>query len=316
MLISDEKKRAARLEQQKNEGVTGRYKRRYHFTLKQQHWITPGYLTRHQMTGQLDCGLIHAGADGLQTWSFEMRNLQFDWNPNAVPEIYFLFAYPSRIDLNINKDGKLTDGGTSVNYQERWNRQYKKEIALRLKGDERAENLLHALGGIKNNDKLALGLLEVNPLVVALGNMVKLNYNLNHCNEPAGEFGERFTGEIVKENYFSGNIPLPLKTTWIKRETEEENIEEWTHLGGLVKEKYPEYELRKQLRMITGNQNPPTDNPQVEFAELYRMERVSSDFLQLAYGLLQTETLLADTWVKSEELELITDENGIVYGTE
>ncbi len=316
MFVSDKKKQAADLDRQRSEGVTGSHKRRYHFTLKQQHWIAPGYLTRHEITGQYDCGLQNTHPGGLQTWSIELRNLRFDWNPHAAAEIYYLFAYPSRMDIHIDKDGTLTGGITPVDCRERWNRQYKNDISLRLKDDkERAGNLLRALGGSRNNDKLALGLLASNPLVTALCNMVKLNYNLNKRNEQAGAFGERFTGEIVKPHYFSENIHLPLKTTWLQRQPENEDLQEWTHLGGLIKEKYREDELRKMLRMITGNQNPETD-VQVEFAEMYRMEPVTDDFLQIGYALLQTETVLTDTWVKSEELEMITDEKGVVYGTE
>ena len=315
MFASDEKKQAAEIARQKNEGVTGRYQRRYNFTLKQQHWIAPGILTKHQITGQFDCGLVNISG-GVQTWSIEQRNLQFDWNPNALPEVYAIFSYPSRMDIQIDNQGKIVGGDTHVNFHKRWHTLYKDTCISHLSdANERKENLLQTFSGRENNLPLALGLLEVNPWVGALCNIVKLNAQIAQANEPPGMFGERFTGEIVKKNYFSEHIHLPLKTTWLQRDIADENMQEWSHVGGLVKEKYQEYELRKMLRMITGSQQLDTDID-VTFAELYRLERMSADLLQIGYCLLQTETLIKDTWVKSEELEMETEENGIIYGTE
>ena len=143
--------------------------------------------------------------------------------------------------------------------------------------------------------------------------MAVLNYRLN--SEPAekGEFGERFTGELILPDYFGKDIPLPLKTTWLERETGNEKTEEWIRLGGLLEEKYPEESFRRMIRKVTGifNLEVPL---YVDFSEFYRLTQPREGFRQMLCCGLRTQTLIKDVWLKHEDLEMNEDGKGVVYG--
>jgi hypothetical protein len=300
------------IEEQKKYGVTGSFKKRYNFTLNQQQWIAPGYSSRNTIKGVFDCGLEHTDPKTFtQTWSIELRNLVFDWNPQALPEIYFLFAYPSRINVRIDTSGHITDGSTWVNYADKWGKKYKNEVFTRIENPERANNFYNSLCG--TNHELAVGLLRNNPLMTALGNVANLDYRLNSEPSDKGEFGERYTGELVKENYFGEDIHLPLKTTWLKKETGDEKTEEWAHLGGLIAEKYPEEAFRRMMRKATGifNLEVPMH---VEFSEFYRLTKPVEGFRQTVCCGLCMQTIVRDVWLKHEDLEMNEDGKGVVYG--
>lgn len=283
--------------------VTEKYNRTYSFVLKQAQRIHPNYLTNNRITGDFEWGLKQAESEDVQIWNLKINDLQFDWNPNAVAETYFLFAFPSCIDIKINKEGSVIGGDTDFNICEAWNKTCRNELYERIKDKEQADRLFDAINGSQSKE-LAVELIKINPITSALCNVVKLNYNLKYNNEEAGEFGERFTGEIEKSNYFFNDIGLPLKTTWLKRALSDEREEEWSHLGGLAADKYKESEMRQKLRLLTGEQNPAIDTD-VNFIEVYRMDKLQDDFRLPSYGLFQTSTQIETLWEKAEECEII-----------
>jgi len=308
-----EKKAKEAIEKQRNYGVTGNYKKRFQFTLEQEQWIAPGYGYNNKIKGVLDCGLFRTNSvTNTQTWSIEMRDLEFDWNPRALPESYFLFAYPYRMDVEIDKSGKITKGSTWINYAEGWRKKYKDEIFRRMSNPERADTFYHSFCGNPNHT-LAVKLLKNNPLLIAFGNVIALNYKLNNEPEPKGEFGERYSSDLIKTDYFGEDIPLPLKTTWLEKETGDEKMEEWIRLGGLQKEKYPEEDFRRMLRQVTGifNLEVPVH---VDFSEFYRLSQPWKGFRQILCCGAHTQTLIKDVWIKNEDLEMNEDEKGVVYG--
>ena len=307
-----EQKARQHMEEQKNYGITGSYQKRYLFTLEQAHAITPGYTYRNMIKGAFDCGLERINpATSVQKWSIEMRDLEFDWNPQAQPELYFLFAFPYRMDIEIDVSGQVTGGKTWVNYAEGWKKKYKQEIFERMGKTERADNFYGSLRG--QDDAFAVELLKINPLVTALGNVAALNYRLNSEPSVAGEFGERYTGELVKTDYFGEDLPLPLKTTWLQKETGDAETEEWIRLGGLLAEKYPEDGFRRMMRKVTGifNLEVPMH---VEFSEYYHLSQPREGFRQLLSCGMRTQTHIRDVWLKHEDLEMIEDGKGVVYG--
>ena len=83
--------------------------------------------------------------------------------------------------------------------------------------------------------------------------------------------------------------------------------------GGLVKEKYQEEKFRNVMRQITDifNLEVPMD---VDYSEVYQMDKVSDDFRQIRYVNLYTRTLIDEVWAKEDFLEMTTDEGGVVYG--
>ena len=313
LIKSPEQKVQQYIREQKNYGIDGSYKKRYRFTLEQTQCIAPGCGYRNIVKGVFDCGLRHINPDTYtQKWSIEMRDLEFDRNPQAQPEMYFLFAFPYRMDIMIDAAGRVTQGNTWVNYADGWWKKYKKEIKEWIGDTDRAKNLHNELYG--NMDKAyAVELLNNNPLVVALGNVVALNYKLNNEPDTAGEFGERYTAELIKTNYFGEDLSLPLKTTWLKKETDDANTEEWIRLGGLLTEKYPEEDFRRMMRQVTGifNLEVPL---RVDFSEFYRLEKPYEGFRQIVSCGLHTQTLIKDVWFKYEDLEMIEDGKGVVYG--
>lgn len=287
--------------------VADTYHRTYSFVWKQMQYIYPGYLTNNRITGLCEWKLKQIESEHIQVWTFRMKDLQFDWNPNSVAEMYFLFAFPACMDIKIDQEGSITGVNTDFDLCSVWNKTYKNELYERIAEKEQADALWEAING-ENRMQLALGLLKVNPIVSALCNMIKLNHKLKYNHEPVGEFGERFTGEIEKPDYFAEGIALPLKTTWLKRELENEKEEEWTHLGGLVSDRYREDEVRKMLRLITGEQNPAVD-VEVSFTEVYRMDQREDDYRLISYGLFQTSTRIQSLWEKAEELELTIEKS-------
>ena len=152
-----------------------------------------------------------------------------------------------------------------------------------------------------------------NPLLIALGNVIALDYKISNEPESEGEFGERFTSELVKPDYFGEDIPLPLKTTWLERETGDGKTEEWIRLGGLLEEKYPEEAFRRMMRKITGifNLEAPVH---VDFSEFYRLNQPWKGFRQMLCCGMRTQTLIKDVWLKYEDLEMNEDGKGVVYG--
>lgn len=309
---SPEQQARQHIEEQKNDGITGSYKKRYRFTLEQAHLIAPGYNYRNIVKGALDCGLIHTHPTTLtQKWSIELRDLEFDWNPQAQPELYFLFAFPYRMDIEIDISGKVLEGQTWVDYADGWKKKYKKALFERMGKTEHADNFYHSL--CSKDDDFAVELLKNNPLVIALGNVAALNYKLNNEPAAAGEFGERYTAEFIKTDYFGEDLPLPLNTTWIQKETGDAETEEWIRLGGLLAEKYPEDGFRRMMRNVTGifNLEVPVH---VDFSEFYRLEQPYKGFRQILSCGLRTQSLIKDVWLKHEDLEMIEDEKGVVYG--
>jgi hypothetical protein len=94
---------------------------------------------------------------------------------------------------------------------------------------------------------------------------------------------------------------------------EDETEERWVRFGGLIKEKYQEEEFKRIMRRITDvfNLEVPV---YVEHSELYQMDRIRDDFRQIKYMEMNSLSLIKDTWMKSEKLELIMDEKEVVYG--
>ena len=309
---SPEERRKEAVAEQKNSGVTGNNKKRYRFKYEQAQWIAPGDAYRNIIRGALDCGLHTVNtATHAQGWSIEIRDLEFDWNPQALPENYFLFAYPYRMDVKIDASGQITGGSTWVDYAEGWRKKYKDEIFQRIDNPERAKTVYDSF--YTKNDILALRLLKNNPLLIALGNVIALNYKINNEPEDKGEFGERYTAELIKPDYFGEDIPLPLKTTWLEKETGDEKTEEWMRLGGLLTEKYPEEAFRRMMRKITGifNLEVPMN---VDFSEFYRLAQpLNNGFRQMLCCGMQTQTLIKDVWFKYEDLEMNEDGKGVVY---
>lgn len=287
------------------DNVTESKSRTYSFVWKQIQQIYPGYSIHNRITGRFEWRLKQIESKEIQVWSQSIMDLEFDWNPKAVAETYFLFAFPSCMDIKIDKDGSVVGGATDFNLREAWNNAYGNELYERIADQEQADRLYKAIND-KNSMRLAVGLLKANPLVEVLGNMIKLNYKLKHENEAAGEFGERFTGEIEKPDYFFEGIGLPLKTTWLRRELENTWEEEWTHLGGLVRDRYREDEMREKLRLATGEQAPSVD-VDASFTEVYRMDKIEDDRRLISYGLFQTWTWIKSLWSKAEELEITVE---------
>lgn len=313
---SDKQKQKA-IEWQKDRGVTGNYKKRYDFTWEQQQWLAPGYLTKHTIQGKFDCGLNgNNRQSGEQVWSVEMRDLSFDWNEHAVPETYFLAAFPWRMDIKISKEGLFLSGDTWVDYRDAWKMRYKKSIIEHIADKKRAEEFYQSLayGGNKADHTLSLSLLKNNPLVIALCHMVYLNYRINNQeNEERGEFGEQFTSELVKPDYFYEDIHLPLKTTWLRSDVVNPDQEAWSRVGGPDEEKYQDGELMRLLRKVTGIFNLRVNDLYVDYSELYHVEKIRDDFRQLLYAEQYLETMINQAWMKSERLEMKTDEKGVVY---
>ena len=311
-VITPEQRTREAIEMQKNYGITGDYKKRYLFKYEQKQWIAPGYSYNNIVKGAIDCGLVHIHPVlHTQTWSIEMRDLEFDWNPQALPENYFIFAYPYRIDIQIDSSGQVIDGNTWVDYSEEWRKKYKQEIFQRIENPDRAKTFYDSL--CEKNHEFTIMLLKNNPMIIALGNVAALNYKINYEPEVKGEFGECYTSELVKKDYFGEDIPLPLKTTWLERNAGDEEIEEWVRLGGLLPEKYPEEDFRRMLRKITGifNLEVPV---YVDFSEFYSLTKPDASFRQIRCCGMRTQSLIKDVWLKHEDLEMKEDGKGVIYG--
>lgn len=313
MFSSPEKRAAKAIEEEKNYGIEGEYKRRYTFTIEQKHFIAPQYYSHYRIEGFFDCGLLwNNPSAGTQCWSIEMRNLVFDRNEYTIPEQYFMFSFPYRMDIVFDSSGQLVSGGTWIDVPDRWRHRYKKSIYEQIENKDRAGafyDMMRSWG-----KKEALDVLKSNPLTGSLGTICMLNHRLNTSSSiPPGQFGELFTSDLIKKDYFCGKIALPLKTTWLRQELEDEEEERWIRLGGLDREKYQEEDFRKVMREITDvfNLEVPVH---VEFSEVYQLERVRDNFRQMKYAEMQTSTLIKDIWAKHEHIELIEDVKGVVYG--
>jgi hypothetical protein len=310
---TSEKRKKRIAQEERNRGITGAYRKRYRFKLEEQLWTAPGYALHNITKGVFDCGLIRMHPhDYTQTWSIELRDLEFDRNPQALPKSYFLFAFPYRMDIRIDASGQITGGSTWVNYAEGWKKKYKDEIFKTMGDTDRARAFCNSLSA--NTDRsFAVALLKNNPVVMSLCNAVYLNARINGAPEEKGAFGERYTGEVVKHDYFGEGISLPLKTTWLQRETEDKDTEEWIRLGGLQTEKYSEEAFRRMMRNLTGifNLEAPMH---VEFSEFYRLTRPQEGVRQIQCCGLRTQTLVKDVWLKHEDLEMHEDGKGVVYG--
>ncbi len=310
---SPEKRAAKAIEKQKNYGVGGKYKRRYRFTIEQKHFIAPKYYSHFLIRGVFDTGLLWDNqSKGTQCWSIEMREPEFDLNEHAAPEYYYMFFFPYRIDIVIDTAGRLLSGDTWIDLPDHWRRRYKKSIYKHIENRDRADEFYRMMRSW--DKKEAVKVLNFNPLTVSLGTICMLNHNLNTSPpDIAGEFGEMFTQELIKKDYFCPKIHLPLKTTWLRQEMEDEREERWIRLGGLVKEKYQEADFRKVMRELTDvfNLEVPMH---VEFSEFYQLDRLRDDFRRMKYAEMHTQTLIKGIWAKSEHVELSEDEKGVVYG--
>ena len=127
--------------------VADAYHRAYSFVWKQMQYIYPGYLTNNRITGRCEWRLKHVESGDIQVWTFRMMDLQFDWNPNSVAEMYFLFAFPACMDLKINQDGSIIGVNTDLDLCATWNKTYKNELYERIAEKEQADALWEAING-------------------------------------------------------------------------------------------------------------------------------------------------------------------------
>ena len=310
---SKEKSKQDEIQKQKNQGIIGNYQKRFCFEYKQRQFIAPKILTIHNIKGNFDCGLVKSDRNtGNQIWSIEIRDLEFDWNKNVVPENYFLFGFPFRMDIQFNNWGTITNAETWTNYKLDWKEKYRKQIFEQLTEKKRAENFYNLV--MSNSKRLSLSMLKINPLIKVLGNLVFINNLTNKgVGNTLGEYGEQFQSKEAIPNYFSSEIHLPLNNIWFRRELNDPILEEWSVISGIDEKQLQERELKDFLRKATGHSN--IHLPLVLDSDKYfRLDKIHDNFRHLKYAELTTQTLLRELWVKEEYIELISDEKGVIYG--
>lgn len=302
---SEEKKKQEQIQWQKDHGIIGYYKRRYAFEHKLRQWIAPGYLTQHNIKGSFDIGLMKTDPkDETQDWSFEIRDLVFDWNNDCIPELYFLFDLPYRMDIRVDKRGQIIANSTWVDYNRDWKEKYKKIIFEKVKDKERADNFYQMVSA--SSKTMANKLLKINPLVKTLSNVAFIN--LQKITQPDNSFEKEQT--VV--DYFAPQIDLTLSTMWFNRRLDNQ-LEEWSNISRLDEDRFKRSDFKAMLRKITNMYNPSTELT-LDCNELYRLSKPDNDTKLLEYANTTTQTLIPETWVKEEWLELVLDEKGVVYG--
>lgn len=71
-------------------------------------------MVQHHIKGFINRGIVAINEkEGTQKWSIEFKQVEYDWQKQCIPQLYYLFDAINRIDITINGNGEILRCGYS-----------------------------------------------------------------------------------------------------------------------------------------------------------------------------------------------------------